>query len=67
MDIFIIRQQIRFRALINKSFFLRRLVNRLNSYMGYRADVVEYLLTSAPAEQQAYFGIRKDKNPANST
>lgn len=26
--------------------------------MGYREDVIEYLLTSAPKEQQEYFNIK---------
>lgn len=58
IDIFIIKTQIRFRSLIKKNFYLNIFFSNLNSYMGYRDDVIEFLLTSPTKEQLEYFNIK---------
>lgn len=61
IDIFLIKNQIRFHSLIKKSQYLTTFFIFLNNYMGYREDIIEFLLTSATKEQQEYFNI-KSKN-----
>jgi len=56
-DVFIIKLQVKYRNLISKLESLELFFVLLNDIMGYREDVVDYLLTQAPKDQQEYFGI----------
>jgi len=67
VDIFIIRIQVKYRNLINKSQNLQIVFDFINDYMGYRDDVVSYLLNQAPKDQQEYFGIFIEKPKPSTT
>lgn len=58
VDIFLIRTQIKFYFFIKKYQYLTDTLIRLNNYMGYREDIIEYLLTSSTKEQQEYFNVK---------